>query len=273
MLLYPCPLIFYKIKIKNKQVLKNKSTTIEKKMTACFNTNYCQFTAISKHCDKCAPVLQLLPICFHNSIFLCTHHCQIHVCHTDSKQCQITHFDAEHYGKCLFTGKINKYKMGIVNPVTKSNSDFGKKCKSRNQVKRDIKWTQKGIPTPYEYQTFILDYLYQNNLNIIAEEKKVNSAIHRTYDFFLAHSKPGMCQDHLQIIGSSFFELFSKSSVPCDEFKSSDFKTQIKFIISMEILGKVKPAKPLFIEPGYVRKRKIKLQAMGKKKYKQDRWT
>lgn len=219
--------------------------------------------------EKLKPVMKLYPEFYHNMLFICWTHNHIHFCHSKSEECLVISRDNQNYGQCKFSLKTQTY------PFPKhyhSVHNLQERQKRKQKLKffaksgKSLKWLilsgrklyKLGVPTAYDYQTVISKDISDNE--ILVDNIIFNSALNRTFDYFITNSTVTMCKEHFQTIRHCFLELFSKSNTPYDHCESSDFKTQIKFIISMEMLGKVAPAPPLCLEDKFVKTRALRLQ-------------
>jgi hypothetical protein len=224
------------------------------------NPELCSYITVT---DKTHPILRLLPGIPYGNLFVCLNHTHLHLCQSKSHECVLEKVDMSGNRKCRFTDifhpcttlqNIDVHSLRKkINMKKKKWTLCGKHGKSiRDLIANDVNVREQGIPNAYEYYIIILEDMTKNGLTI---DHICNSAIHRTYTFFIENSTQSMWQEHLGIIQSCFRELFSKSNTPCDDFGSSDFKTRIKFIISMEMMGKIKLAGPLYLQEKYVTKR------------------
>ena len=232
------------------------------------SASICTYSAVKNYSNNHYPLLQLFPTLYHDDLYVCSNHNHLHLCRSFSPECEIDTVDANSIGKCKFTGKRNKY-------FTNSRCDYRK-----NIAETDRKWRFHGkhgialkhlietggnieeysIPNPYVYHMIIVEDIEKAGITV--NDDKLASAISRTYEYFLSNSTPSSWEEHLQIIRASFLELFSKSAITSTAYGSSDFKTGIKFIISMDMIGRVKPALSLYAPEKYIKKRELKLQAM-----------
>lgn len=248
-----------------------------------YDSGLCTFYPINHNQDFLnISVRKLFPLSHQDHLYVCSTHWFLHYCSSLSTECIVETYDVfTNEGQCQISKTVNKYvkipdSKNQLNSFYKGSATkkayFKNKQSLKQLINQNINLKDYGIPNPVEYHSIISNFIGTKQLDISSNRTIFESAINRTYEFFLNQSTLNLWQDHIQIICACFYELFSKSSHLIDEFGTSEFKTRIKFIISMEMSGKVKLAEPLYSEAKYVQKRRLKLsqweQQENKKKKK-----
>lgn len=245
-----------------------------------YEQNSCNFSPITLRTDLFGALCDTFPNTCHDKLFVCHRHKYVHCCHVFSSECLLKQQDT--LVRCELTQLTRRHSSHIVDRshLQRFGDDGKIHLKTSGRNKQSLKqlydqnsnlFNHVGLK-PADYQSTISEFLLQKNIDVRNESDVFNSAVHRTYDFFLTQSNLNDWEEHLNIICACFYEIFSNSSQVVDDFGSSEFKTTVKFIISLERSKKTKVAPPLFVEEAYVKRRKQKLIDLQRRKKQKLRW-
>ena len=237
-----------------------------------YDSNECIFQTITSNVGLYESILKLYPEYYHKYVYICKIHNFIHFCNLNSTDCLIDNFSQTEFKICQLTGLENRYTIKNINHGKTIYHHEEPKSKLKKQKKICLKQLddlQKFcIPNAVQYHILISNLIKERNLDTETPREVYDSAINRTYEFFLKESNLDNWKANLEIIFSVFCDIFSVKKISRRKrAKSSKFRNNINFIISLERSGKPVAAKPLYEEEKYIQRRKLKLKILeGKQK-------